>query len=303
MTFSDFANRIRSATDDKGRTDLFTQELLERIVDDPDVIPDNSPKTFASYYNGHTGITKLSKAITPHIDVTKFLDYIEYLPESSQDLLCYAFQDIFPDANPSTIGDQLSTLFVSIIYEAVQKKKNPPQKKASQYNEYAELKSTADFFYWCFTRDSTIEEIHMAFYTGNAWLTDPRYARLLHEFKERNIPIKIIVDSTSNNAIGSAKLVCFPVLFDDVIAKWRVQCKKFTNIELQVSSKPLMRRTYIVQFSDGSGIARIKDYVYAYSELNDDDRIEIFTSENPLYAKYDREFNYLFSESCNSKLD
>lgn len=298
MTFSNFASRLKGVIDADSNTATFTEQLFEKIVDGNN-LPSYSPSTFKAYYNGSINITRIAQKIAPYIDQSSFESYIDILPDGTRDILCEIFKDIFSDANHYDISEKLGELFVSIIAEATKNKKRTFKgaKESHLCYEFKIPTDTVEFFNWCFSYDSPIKEIHMAFYTGIAWLTNSKYARLFNMFKNLDIPVKVIICSSSDNVMESSEKVCIPIPFDEALMKWKLQCKSFKNIDLHICSKTLLHRTYIIHFKDGSGIVRTKDYTYAYSEIEDHDHVDIFTSKTPVYKKYDKEFDYLFFHS------
>ena len=130
MLFSEFARRMKSIIGGASSTSVFTKSLFDAILNeeclnenDESVLSEYKIETFKSYFDGKTGISKIAQKITPYIDSTVFVEYIDSFPDATRELLCKTFEDEFPNADSDNISSLLANLFVEIIGEAAGRKR------------------------------------------------------------------------------------------------------------------------------------------------------------------------------------
>lgn len=129
MNFPEFAHKLYPLIGNGENTSIFTKSLFEAILGDEnfDYLPQISSNTYKAYYNGQTGITKISKKISSFVeDGGCFTDYLENLPSADTvaQSLADAFSDTLPETNAATIFTNLGMLFAQIIKEAAASKRN-----------------------------------------------------------------------------------------------------------------------------------------------------------------------------------
>lgn len=129
MEFSDFAGRLHGIIGAGSSTAAFTKTIIEAILSDdaPEITEEYGEDTYKAYFNGNTKITRIAKKITAYIEPFNFARYIEAFSDAARDLLIESFADVLPDANPHNIGEQLSSLFESLLKDAANAKRKTPK--------------------------------------------------------------------------------------------------------------------------------------------------------------------------------
>lgn len=130
MDFTTFANTLRPAIGAEENTSDFTKTLFEAILpkDQHHTLKQISTETYKSYFNGHTGISRLARSILPFIEKDEFVEYLKGFPDSATQKICDAFADELPGIGQFDAGERLAELFEQIITDAAKGKK----KRASE---------------------------------------------------------------------------------------------------------------------------------------------------------------------------
>ncbi len=136
MNFQEFVNLTRPIIGGKSSSHKFVRTLFDAILSDGgrDILDDYSENTYKAYGNGRTQITKIAKAICPHIDPVEFATFIYQTGESAQLELCERFSTHLPSINVKNVGEELADLFADIIREAAGAKRKSAPKGANTDN-------------------------------------------------------------------------------------------------------------------------------------------------------------------------
>lgn len=129
MDFKEFAHRMAENLGNGNNTAEFTKTLFEAIVreDVMEILDNTSQNTFKAYYNGQTGISKLSKKIVKNIEPESFVEFIDSFQDAVIESLCISFSSVCPGINNWNASKVLSELFANIIKEAAGSVRKSPK--------------------------------------------------------------------------------------------------------------------------------------------------------------------------------
>ena len=128
MNFQEFVALTRPVIGGKGGVHKYVRSLFDAILTDDgrDILDDYSDSSYKAYANGNSQITEIAKAMSPHLDPVEFASFIFQAGESVQLELCDRFKTYLPDINACNVGDEIASLFASIIWEAAGTKRKSP---------------------------------------------------------------------------------------------------------------------------------------------------------------------------------
>lgn len=128
MNFKEFVELTRPVIGGKGGIQKYVRTLFDAILTDDgrDILDDYSDSSYKSYGNGNVQITKIAKAMSPHLDLVEFASFIFQVGESAQLQLCERFSPYLPNINARNVGDEIASLFADIIWDAAGTKRKSP---------------------------------------------------------------------------------------------------------------------------------------------------------------------------------
>lgn len=161
-------------------------------------------------------------------------------------------------------------------------------------------KTTAEFMSAIKSDLADIESVCMAFHAGAEWRSDPDKVELLQCILEKGIKLRVIVNSAE-----SADVICKHmqqplkryVGIDRCADEWLELQKLYPEtVQVRVSNLPIIHRIYLLRKADATGIVNVKYYTYGNYKPAKDFRLS-FTSDDPTYALYAEEFEYLWKQA------
>jgi hypothetical protein len=148
--------------------------------------------------------------------------------------------------------------------------------------------------------DQAIDCVSMAFHAGAAWRRDSDKLELLRQIFERNIRLRILVNSGE-----AAEAMCAHMKqpmkrytsIGDSAKDWQDLAEEHPDLmEVRVTGTPIMHRIYMAQGSDGTGMIDVKYYTYGNFRPDKDFRL-IFEADTPEFRIYQEEFEYLWKNA------
>lgn len=120
MTFSQFAKIIKPIIGGSSNHGAFAKTLLESLLDDDEIslLDGTADSTFRAYYNANTGISKIAKTISPHMNTENFVEYLNSFSDKATSNLCKKFKPYIEDININNYDEKIAYYFASIIKNA-----------------------------------------------------------------------------------------------------------------------------------------------------------------------------------------
>lgn len=144
-----------------------------------------------------------------------------------------------------------------------------------------------------------IEEIDMAFHSGQDWTRVSEKITLLTKALDNGINIRILVnDSDTAQIMGEHMIQPLKnyVGFDLTAKEWGELSNKYNNIRVHIAKVPILHRVYVIKGKDNKGWVSIKNYMYGEYVRANDHRITInYDSKEYLY--YIDEFDYIWNNA------
>lgn len=162
--------------------------------------------------------------------------------------------------------------------------------------------STIQFFQSCLEYSSPIKSIKLSAQTGWSWFDDIEKRNLLKELAHKGIEIMVIgnpMTPVMKNIIlamrDSQKELDYKGV-NSTLDEWHKYETAFDNVKLRVSvDYPILHQSYIVDFTDGSAKALIRDYAYG-SPVEKLAPRKVLMNDTSEYEYYKTEFLFLWSE-------
>lgn len=168
-------------------------------------------------------------------------------------------------------------------------------------SEQAFNRNSFRFLQSCMTYDSPIKAVNMAFQTGWAWFSENIRIDLIDKIAKEGIPIRIIANPESViKKIGlsmrdSEKELRYKGI-NETLDEWRKYEKAYDSMSLRISDYPVLRKTMIVEFEDGSVKALLRDYNYGIP-ADDNSPFTELNEENVALECYKLEFEFLWNHA------
>lgn len=142
MEFKDFVQILHPIIGGSSSQGAFVKTLFDVIVteDGQSALDEQSEVTYRSYFNGHTGVSKIAKKISPYIETENFVAYIHDFSDETVSSLCDSFREHLPEIDGFNTGRQLADLFLSILKNAAGTKRKSP----ASSSDYVEPNETHD---------------------------------------------------------------------------------------------------------------------------------------------------------------
>ena len=157
------------------------------------------------------------------------------------------------------------------------------------------------FLQSCMERSSAVSGVKMAYQTGWLWLEDQDRTELLIGLAESGVPIQVIANPESvikdiAYTMSDPDLILRYKGFNETLFGWNKYECAYDSIRLRISKYPIMRRTLIVSFEDGTSTALLGEYAYG-SPSKKAPPYRIMNSDEESYAFYEDEFNFLWERA------
>lgn len=169
------------------------------------------------------------------------------------------------------------------------------------------MEESIDFLTSCLkneTKQKKIKSVDMAFHSGWNWVkyTKKRKFILQELIKDRGINIRVLVndDACIKNiaqTMSNPDDFDFYTSFDNVINQWNELSQNTEKFNLRISPFPIMRRVFIVTYSDGQVEAMVRHYAYNFwGEIPS--CAKIYLDDNDYYLDvFKNEFEYLWENA------
>lgn len=162
-------------------------------------------------------------------------------------------------------------------------------------------KSSFGFLHSCMEHNAPIKSIRMAYQSGWAWFSENSRIDLIERAAKDGIPIKIIANPKSViEKIGFSMRDSEKILrykgFNETLEEWHKYEKTYDCINLKISDYPILRKTTIIEFENGTTKALLRDYNYGLP-ANDTSPFTELNEENPALNCYQSEFDFLWEHA------
>ena len=157
------------------------------------------------------------------------------------------------------------------------------------------------FLQSCMKYDSPIKAVNMAYQTGWSWFSENIRMDLIDKIAKKGIPIRIIANPESViKKIGFSMRDSEKELrykgFNETLEEWRKYEKAYDSMSLRISDYPVLRKTIIVEFEDGSVKALLRDYNYGVPADDNSPYAEL-DEKNVALECYRVEFDFLWNHA------
>ncbi len=158
--------------------------------------------------------------------------------------------------------------------------------------------STIEFIRLCTENVSSIRNLYLVAQTGWEWLDDRELNSVLMELAQSGKRIIIITNPETQTTINIAdalkdeKMDMRYMSLNDTLAKWHAYEERFRNIEIKVSSLPILHQTVILELEGKKAYASVRIYTYGTTVGLTPSHIYIKDTDSD-YDYYYKEFNYL----------
>ena len=161
--------------------------------------------------------------------------------------------------------------------------------------------SSIMFLQSCMDGKLKVKCVKMAYQTGWLWFDDRKRTNLLIRISESGIPIQVIANPESvikdiAYTMSDPDLILRYLGFNETLATWHKYECTYKNIHLRISNYPILRKSLIVEFEDGSSKAIFGDYAYGSPSKEAPPYTQVANSDAS-FAFYNNEFKYLWNES------
>ena len=125
MVFTEFVQLLYPVIGGASSQAAFVKTLFDIVAteDGQSVLEEQSESTYRSYFNGHTGISRIARKLNVCKESENFVQYIENFPEETLDNLCDIFSEHLPGIDNFNAGHLLAELFRTILVEAAGSKR------------------------------------------------------------------------------------------------------------------------------------------------------------------------------------
>ena len=142
--------------------------------------------------------------------------------------------------------------------------------------------------------------LDLAFHAGSVWHQDIERLEILQALADAGKKIRVIVNSPEMaELIGKHmrhKMKKY-LAYDEAIALWKNLESMYDNVQIRISSIPMMRIYYSFHMADpANNTTRIKFYTYN-NERMDTNFSQNFIASDAAYLLYKKEFEYLWEQA------
>lgn len=174
---------------------------------------------------------------------------------------------------------------------------------SSIQNPTSDRLSSIDFLQSCLNGESKVTFVKMAYQTGWLWFDDRKRTDLLIHISESGIPIQVIANPESvikdiANTMSDPDLLLRYIGFNETLKTWHKYECTYNNIHLRISNYPIIRKSLIVEFEDGSSKAIFGDYAYG-SPSKVAPPYTMVTNTDASFAFYNNEFDFLWDKATS----
>lgn len=251
MNFKEFVELTRPVIGGKSGAHKYVRSLFDAILTDGgrDILDDYSESTYKAYANGNTQITKIAKAMSPHLDQVEFASFIYEAEESAQLELCERFKPYLPGINVRNVGDEIADLFAGIIREAAGAKRKSTLKQGAVANEEtdAHTKLEEKVFASGQAMADAWKQV-VAGLTGENDASTPTFkiTSLSSEDKEslnafRSDTKEILRYIIDNDPAAGPTVVYLSDHITEVIQKWQLRYREIENRALRTTVSDILR--------------------------------------------------------------
>ena len=163
--------------------------------------------------------------------------------------------------------------------------------------------NSKNFLQSCLDKKQAINCVKMAYQTGWLWLEDPDRTDLLISIAESGVPIQVLANPESvikeiAYTMREPALVLRYKGFNETLVGWHKYECAYNSIQLRISDYPILRKTVIVEFEDGSSSAILGDYAYG-SPSKVAPPYTMVTNTDASFAFYKNEFDFLWDKATS----
>ena len=150
--------------------------------------------------------------------------------------------------------------------------------------------------------DKKIKSICMAFHSGWDWLKNSTKRRIIDKINDMGIKLNVISNDKKAieyiaQSMGSCHMQKFYIGFDQGIHQWAICQNALKHLELRISSYPIMRKVYIINYQDNTYEMFLRNYIYDYSPEYEDEVYSHYSNLDENGKDYKREFNFLWNHA------
>ena len=161
--------------------------------------------------------------------------------------------------------------------------------------------SSMRFLQSCLERGIAVSGVKMAYQTGWLWLEKQERTELLILLAKTGVPIQVIANPESvikdiAYTMSDPDLILRYKGFNETLFGWHKYECAYDSIQLRISKYPIMRKTLIVSFEDGTSTALLGEYAYG-SPSKEAPPYRIMNSDEESYAFYNNEFSFLWDRA------
>ncbi len=163
--------------------------------------------------------------------------------------------------------------------------------------------SSIQFLQSCLDDEFKVKCVKMAYQTGWLWFDDRKRTNLLIHISKSGIPIQVIANPESvikdiAYTMSDPAMLLRYMGFNETLATWHKYECAYKNIHLRISRYPILRKSLIVEFEDGSSKAIFGDYAYGSPVKYAPPYLQLANSDTS-FEYYYNEFQYLWDKSVS----
>ena len=156
-----------------------------------------------------------------------------------------------------------------------------------------------DFFRPNMQNMQDVEGVDFAFHAGSVWHQNIERLEILDALSKAGVRVRVLVNTPETAALMGKhmrhKLKDY-LPFEKAIALWRQRAEDYPNLEVRVTSTPLLRICYMFHMKDSSKSSlRVKFYTHGNPKI-DANYSQIFTADMPHYRLFQDEFDLLWDQ-------
>ena len=163
-----------------------------------------------------------------------------------------------------------------------------------------------EFIFNCINRKKRIKSICMAFHSGWDWLKRVEKSKLIDQLNNMGIKLYILVNPNDvidniTESMEKKEIRKYYIGYNQGIRQWSICENSLQNLELRISTYPIMRKCYIVRYYDDSFEIIEKEYIYDHSVSDKLNIYHHFTEFDDYGIFFNNEFNFLWNRAYTYK--
>lgn len=162
--------------------------------------------------------------------------------------------------------------------------------------------SSIEFITNCIHKQKQIKSICMAFHSGWDWLKLIEKRKTIDLIDHMGIQLYVLVNHKDAiqkiaESMENKEVKKYYIGYNQGIRQWHICENALENLELRISNYPLMRRCYIVNYTDNSFEVIHQDYVYDHAFSSDGNNYRHYTNLDNNGSMFVNEFKFLWNHA------